>query len=97
MRDLLGGDRERCSQIVCGDGLSCATGVCDDATGACDYALEPETCLIDGECYDAGDQNRADACQSCDPAIDPEEWSNHTAFVVNGTCATTVAGVNHRR
>jgi len=83
-----------CTRFVCDNDLSCTAGFCNEATGMCDYTVAPETCLIDGKCYDAGEPNLNDACQYCDPVRDVDEWStcDHTAFCVNGACVTSVTG-----
>ncbi len=65
----------RCSPVICDDGLSCTSGACDEATGACSHTRNPGTCLIDNVCYSSGAINPANACEVCDAAADPDGWS----------------------
>ncbi|MFO0745926.1 MAG: hypothetical protein U1F43_09660 [Myxococcota bacterium] len=48
--------------------------VVDHGDGTCEAELAPDTCVIDGNCEDAGP--KADnPCLVCDPARDPHAWT----------------------
>lgn len=55
---------------------SCATFVCSD--NSCVEEVESGCCLIDGECYDNGDENPSNVCQYCDSG-EPKAWSNRSS------------------
>ena len=42
--------------------------------GFCSEALAPNTCFIDGTCYEEGVVNPVDQCSSCQPSMDPTTW-----------------------
>ena len=69
-----GGDCVATSASECNDGLECTADVCDPETGACTHVLYSDACLIDGECYFAGDTKPALPCFKCDPYEDQFDW-----------------------
>lgn len=61
------------------DGLcmSCTTTACTQ---------EPNTCLINGYCFNAGDSNPYNSELSCQPSISSSTWSNQQARSIIETC-----------
>ncbi|NUN12113.1 MAG: right-handed parallel beta-helix repeat-containing protein [Myxococcales bacterium] len=86
----------------CEDGLTCTADFCS-ATGSetfvCGNSLTGGFCLIDGQCYEKGEQHPNNPCQSCRPALSTSAWSNKNDGVVcekdNNLCTDDVcaAGV----
>ena len=63
------------AQKTCADLLTCTTNVCDEDANACDNTgLEPNTCLIEGVCYNHDVRNPDNDCQICDSS-DPNVWT----------------------
>ena len=58
----------------CDDGLSCTDDLCME-DGSCEAALIPETCLVDGLCWEAGASDPDNVCALCDPGVSGESWS----------------------
>jgi len=56
------------------DALSCTDDTC--ASGSCAHPQKPNTCLISGACYAAGDDNPTNACQECAPGTSATGWTN---------------------
>jgi len=61
----------------CSDGLSCTVDSCNPFGGDCTNTLVDNTCLINSVCYALGDPNPSDSSRSCQPAIDPYNWSDN--------------------
>lgn len=59
----------------CNDNLSCTDDFCDPLTGECTSSLQVDTCLIDSTCWESGDSNPANPLESCQPLIDPLNWT----------------------
>lgn len=59
---------------VCDDGLVCTTDICD-GSGSCVVTIKPDSCLIDGECYDNGVVARSNSCAFCNSAASVTDWS----------------------
>jgi hypothetical protein len=55
------------------DGLFCTEDSC--VAGVEQHDLYPDTCLIDGACYTAGDADPTDSCGVCYPAESTSDWS----------------------
>jgi hypothetical protein len=75
--------------------LPCIINVCKRG-GDCEYAIKPDSCLIDNVCYADGDLKPGSDCEVCNRGVHPVDWSpggcDHSAFCVNGACATSVSG-----
>lgn len=81
----------------CSDGKPCTTDICD-GQGGCTNVIDVNHCLIDGNCYSNGDENPANPCEECNPAINPTTWSlnnqacddtnpcTHSDICVDGSC-----------
>lgn len=59
----------------CSDGLACTTDACDTDAGYCVWEVAPDTCLINGVCYDDGDVAPRNPCGMCDAAADATAWA----------------------
>jgi hypothetical protein len=70
--------------VVCDDDIPCTQDYCDGITGECVYLLDPNVCLINGECFQSGERNPLEECLECNPGIDVYGWTN----VANGTPCT---------
>lgn len=57
----------------CSDEFKCTDEVCQD--GACVFLMEPGWCLIDEVCVAQGNNPEGELCMYCDPASEPEGWS----------------------
>ncbi len=56
----------------CGDGLlPCQQTACNGAGGCLAPEVKPGSCLIEGQCYEAGDAMPVSPCLVCDPLADP--------------------------
>jgi hypothetical protein len=74
---------ETCTDGVCGGGgptdcsdeFPCTEDICNEDANQCEHPLFPDTCLIDGACFDAGDPNPFNECETCDPAQSTTTWS----------------------
>lgn len=66
----------------------CVSSFCDRT--ACKDVVLPDTCFIDGECYNLGDSNPNNECQVCDSEVSPTQWSN----VVDGTSCLTLSFIS---
>jgi len=66
-----------CSCSVAGDcppdGLACTFDVC--YSGNCAYEPETGFCVIDGQCYAAGEARQGNACMVCDPLSSNLQWT----------------------
>jgi len=58
----------------CDDGLDCTRESCD-GLGGCQVLVVEGTCLIEGQCYGAGQGNPLEPCQVCNPVRDARDWS----------------------
>ena len=63
------------TESPCGDALTCTLDLCD-SKGGCTYELQDGACKIDGVCIAAGAANPENPCQWCQPAMNPEAWSD---------------------
>lgn len=52
----------------------CLTGVCDD--NQCTIHVKPNTCYIDGTCFEACEENPTMPCKQCSPSYSNSTWSN---------------------
>ena len=68
----------------CDDLIACTTDWCDLDSHTCESELDPGYCLIDGVCYQDGDENPANECEVCNSSLDTEAWSPRPA----GTACT---------
>lgn len=66
----------------CDDNLSCTTDLCA-ADDSCRNITLPDSCVIDGKCYSAG-QHNGSKCEICDPKVSQTSWTG----IANG-CQTT--------
>jgi hypothetical protein len=60
--------------VDCDDGLSCTANPCDRIRG-CQTIFFPDSCLIEGACYDDGESSPDDACLICDSAKSTSSWT----------------------
>lgn len=51
----------------------CTTATCNPTTG-CGATINTNSCLIGGTCYNTGDRNPFDQCQSCQPDQSQTDW-----------------------
>ncbi len=58
----------------CGDGINCTVDTCV-GNGTCEYSIVAGMCLIEGGCYETGEQSLFNECEHCDPATAQLEWS----------------------
>ena len=71
-------DTENCpctEDTDCVDAFSCTQAFCSQETGSCQFPLVPNSCLIEGICYFGAATNPATVCQRCDPAVNPNAWT----------------------
>ncbi len=61
--------------VVCDDETECTLDLCNPDSGDCEYFLDVDTCLIDGECIEAGTISEANQCEACLPEVSTETWS----------------------
>lgn len=66
----------------CSDSLSCTDDVCS-GTGTCSNIVRPDYCVINGNCYSAG-QHNGSQCQICDPKVSQTSWTS-----IVGGCTTS--------
>ncbi len=59
----------------CDDGLACTTDTFNDITMLCEFSTDAGACLIGGTCFNDGDRNPANDCESCGSALDQTDWS----------------------
>ncbi len=57
------------------DGDGCTADLCD-GKGNCSHAIKPGFCAIGAQCVQAGTAKPGDACQICDPAVNPKAWTS---------------------
>jgi len=62
----------------CSDGLSCTTDTCNETGDICVATLDPDNCLILGNCYAPGAINPGDDCEECNPAANPLVWTDRS-------------------
>jgi len=69
--------------LVCpDDGYWCTSDECQNSgPQMCPYPIQAGTCLINRQCYRAGDVNPDAPCLVCDPARSQTEWS-----IASNTC-----------
>lgn len=72
--------------VSCGGALACASASCD-GMGACDFAVDPGSCAIDGACFADGTMNPGNRCETCDAANSQTAW---TQEAVGTTCNSGV-------
>lgn len=60
----------------CDDGKSCTTDSCNQDNGQCINTINQNTCLINGTCYNAKDNNPQNECQRCDPQKSQTSFSS---------------------
>lgn len=60
---------------ACDDKLACTTNDCTLPYAVCKWTLQPDHCLIGGQCRAKGEAKPGDPCRSCDPAQDAHGWS----------------------
>jgi hypothetical protein len=65
----------------CDDSLGCTTDLCTNA--GCVNIIAAGSCVIDDGCVDATAARPGNSCQSCQPAVAQEAWSNEA---VTATC-----------
>ena len=58
----------------CSDGKSCTADICTGDSD-CLYLLVPTACLIGDTCYEQGDVNPGNPCETCDAADTPNGWT----------------------
>ena len=58
----------------CDDGLSCTADSCKEDGPGCRHDVVSDHCLIDGECWEAGDSKPGVECAVCVPDADPHGW-----------------------
>lgn len=64
------------SDVECNDGRDCTTDTCNLALSRCEFAINPGSCLIGGQCVVEEVTNPANECQACAPAADNTRWTN---------------------
>jgi len=57
----------------CNDNIDCTTDTCENFV--CEYALDADTCLIEGVCYTDAAYDPANTCQVCDSASVTDAWT----------------------
>ncbi len=57
------------------DGLTCTDAVCGPGEGECTQVIADNTCLIDDECYGAGESSPTNSCLTCNPSANPTGWT----------------------
>ncbi|MDX6587040.1 MAG: hypothetical protein QOI31_1513 [Solirubrobacterales bacterium] len=83
--------------VVSDDGLTCTDDVCDPATGQVTHTLQPNKCLINNTCYDAGQACPGGVCQpatstgTCTPGVCVPNSSGVTCA---GKCGTVLNNCN---
>lgn len=65
------------SPVDCDDGLICTLDSCDQDSGDCQHALQPEWCLIDDKCHfpETSPAGPGGLCRVCSPDLDPAAWT----------------------
>jgi hypothetical protein len=58
----------------CGSFGTCASGMCD-GMGTCALDVDSDSCAIDGDCHNDGDDNPNNRCEICDPSTSQTEWT----------------------
>ena len=70
-----------------GDGLSCTSGMCNEA-GLCEAIVDPGSCAVGDACYAASQPDPASECRTCEPTVTGTDFTN----VVDGqSCAAPLA------
>ena len=59
----------------CSDGIECTIDSCSGISG-CQSEVSPGHCLVAGICFDDGQLNPSNECQSCSVATDQTAWTN---------------------
>lgn len=59
---------------TCEDELACTLDICLN-DGSCGIIISVDSCLIDGACFGEGDFKSEDEQYSCQPGIDPKNWT----------------------
>ena len=60
---------------TCDDQRPCTTDSCDETFGVCVHDINAGTCLINDQCNNAGNDNPANECEICDPAVSQTDWT----------------------
>ncbi len=70
---------------ACDDGLPCTTDACEGLV--CAHTPPVDGCVIQGACYTDGQPNVANPCEICDPAVNPNGFSQaDNTCVIDGFC-----------
>ena len=75
------------SAADCNDNIACTTNVCNE--GRCEYPVAANYCLIGGTCYNNGQLNPGNACQSCSTSYSTGAWWTRTNYACNDGNACT--------
>ena len=59
----------------CADGVACTEDVCDEGNDTCGHPVSTGKCYIGGVCYNDGDANPSDACETCSHVDAPSDWT----------------------
>ncbi len=61
--------------LNCNDAIPCTIDSCNELNTSCDNILASGNCLITGTCFNEGDLNPANDCESCNTAITTTSFS----------------------
>lgn len=74
---------------LCSDELACTNDVCKGTLG-CESTLKSGMCLIGGKCYSSGERHPTEQCKTCQPTVNPRDWSIASGkFCDDGSACTT--------
>jgi hypothetical protein len=76
------------SDADCDDSRDCTDDLCNTADGTCSNPVITGFCLIGATCWPEGALNPANACQKCQHASLPTDWTNHTDPCDDGVYCT---------
>lgn len=70
----------------------CYVNKCNYSNGTCGFGIAPNTCLIDGQCYNNGQTNPANLCQICSTSNSSVSWTTDLATCeIDGSCYSSGA------
>ena len=87
-----GGSGGTSDELDCDDGLACTQDY-ETTSGTCLNLIAEATCRIGDKCFESGDENPDNPCESCDPDEADDGWTPRENGTACGHCQTCDSGV----
>lgn len=78
-------------ETCAGDGKTCTTSTCQ--SGMCANAVQSDTCLIGGDCFNSNETRPGNVCEACIVAESQTDWSDNDGVVCDDGIACTGDGM----